>query len=680
MLWAASLALVMATGALAVVIGPLSASAGLVPAAFSVIFATVGAVVESWRPGHLVGRLYLVIGLLAGVQGLGDQYVAATRRLPAAALLGWVSSWIWLAWSGVGLTLLLLTFPTGRLPGPRWRLVGWLALAGAVAAAVGFALTPGPLPSYPGVANPLGIAGAQAALGALIGVGNLLTGVALLAAAGSVVVRFRRSRGDERQQLKWFTYAGTVAAVGISAAAASQVVLHRPVGWPLAAAIVVGLAGIGAATAVAVVSYRLYDIDLLINRTLVYAAVTTVLLLVYLGLSATATALLGGRGRPEVALFGAAVVAVLFAPVRAHAQRRVNRLLYGQRDEPYTVVAELGRRLGATLTPEQVLPTIVDTVATALRLSDVAVILDHGGAAVPVASRGRPGPHSEAFALTYQGAAIGELRCGRSGEPLTTADRVLLEALARQAGVAAHAVRLTTELQRSRERLVTSVEEERRRLRRELHDALGPQLAGLTLGIETARQRLADDPSTDALLAELGRQAEDAVSDVRRLAHGLRPPTLDELGLAAALHQLAQQTTRTAGIHVQVHVPDPLPALPAAVEVATYRISAEALNNTVQHAAAHTCDLTISLDPAADALLVEVCDDGCGLAPDHPAGVGLSSMRERAAELGGPCDIDAMPQGGTRVRARLPYRPAGEPPPPIRPHRAPSVKLPAGRP
>jgi signal transduction histidine kinase len=167
---------------------------------------------------------------------------------------------------------------------------------------------------------------------------------------------------------------------------------------------------------------------------------------------------------------------------------------------------------------------------------------------------------------------------------------------------------------------------------------------------------------------------------VRRLAHGLRPPTLDELGLAAALHQLAQQTTRTAGIHVQVHVPDPLPALPAAVEVATYRISAEALNNTVQHAAAHTCDLTISLDPAADALLVEVCDDGCGLAPDHPAGVGLSSMRERAAELGGHCDIDAMPQGGTRVRARLPYRPAGEPPPPIRPHRAPSVKLPAGRP
>ncbi|HEX8132715.1 MAG TPA: sensor histidine kinase, partial [Actinomycetes bacterium] len=374
------------------------------------------------------------------------------------------------------------------------------------------------------------------------------------------------------------------------------------------------------------------------------------------------------------------VVAVLFAPVRAHAQGRVNRLLYGQRDEPYAVVAELGRRLGATLTPQQVLPTIVDTVATALRLSDVAVTLDHGGTAVPVASLGRPGPGSEAFALTYQGATIGELRCGRGGEPLTTADRVLLEALARQAGVAAHAVRLTAELQRSRERLVTSVEEERRRLRRELHDALGPQLAGLTLGIETARQRLADDPATDALLAELGRQAEDAVSDVRRLAHGLRPPALDELGLATALQQLAQQTSRTAGIHVQVHVPDPLPALPAAVEVATYRISAEALNNTVQHAAAHTCDLTISLDPGADALLVEVCDDGCGLAPDHPAGVGLSSMRERAAELGGHCNIDAVPQGGTRVRARLPYRPTTEPPPPPHPRRAPSVELPAGRP
>jgi signal transduction histidine kinase len=564
--------------------------------------------------------------------------------------------------------------------GPGWRLVGWLAVAGALAAAVGFALTPGPLPSYAGVANPFGVVGAQAALGALIGIGNLLYGVALVAAAGSVVVRFRRSHGDERQQLKWFAYAGTLAAAGVSAAAVYEVVLQRSVGWPLAAAIVVGIAGIAAATAVAIASYRLYDIDLLINRTLVYAAVTTVLLLVYLGLSATATALLGGRGRPGVALLGAAVVAVLFAPLRAHAQRRVNRLLYGQRDEPYTVVAELGRRLEATLTTEDVLPTIVDTVATALRLSDVVIMLDHGGTAVPVASRGRPGPGSEAFALTYQGAKIGELRCGRSGEALTTADRVVLEALARQAGVAAHAVRLTAELQRSRERLVTSVEEERRRLRRELHDALGPQLAGLTLGIETARQRLADDPATDALLAELGRQAEDAVGDVRRLAHGLRPPALDELGLAAALHQLAQQATRTAGVQVQVHVPEALPALPAAVEVAAYRISAEALTNTVQHAAAHTCDLTVSVDPAANALLVEVRDDGRGLAPDRPPGVGLGSMRERAAELGGRCDVATLPQGGTRVRARLPYRPAAQPPPPADPHRAPTVELPAGRP
>jgi signal transduction histidine kinase len=236
-------------------------------------------------------------------------------------------------------------------------------------------------------------------------------------------------------------------------------------------------------------------------------------------------------------------------------------------------------------------------------------------------------------------------------------------------------VRLTAELQRSRERLVSSVEEERRRLRRELHDALGPQLAGLTLGIETARQRLAD-----ALLAELGQQAEDAVGDVRRLAHGLRPPALDELGLAAALQQLAQRTTRAAGIDMQVHVPDTLPALPAAVEVAAYRIAAEALTNTVQHAAAHTCDLTVSVDPGANAVLVEVCDDGCGLTPDRPAGVGLGSMRERAAELGGRCDIDATPHGGTRVRATLPHRPAVEPPEHPRPRLTPSAELPAGRP
>ena len=152
------------------------------------------------------------------------------------------------------------------------------------------------------------------------------------------------------------------------------------------------------------------------------------------------------------------------------------------------------------------------------------------------------------------------------------------------------------------------------------------------------------------------------------------------LGLAAALHQLAQQATRTAGVQVQVHVPEALPALPAAVEVAAYRISAEALTNTVQHAAAHTCDLTVSVDPAANALLVEVRDDGRGLAPDRPPGVGLGSMRERAAELGGRCDVATLPQGGTRVRARLPYRPVAQPPPPADPHRAPTLELPAGRP
>jgi signal transduction histidine kinase len=244
-------------------------------------------------------------------------------------------------------------------------------------------------------------------------------------------------------------------------------------------------------------------------------------------------------------------------------------------------------------------------------------------------------------------------RAGRA-RAFTPAEQRLLADIAHQAGVAAHAVRLTADLQRSRERLVSALEEERRRLRRDLHDGLGPQLASQTLTLTAARQLLQQRPAeADALLAEAIKHAQAAVSDIRQVVYDLRPPALDDLGLAGALHaQVAQ--FEASGIRFTLSVPETLPPLPAAVEVACYRIAQEALTNVVKHAHAQNCALSLTLAAEADTLMLEVVDDGGGLPAERPAGVGLNSMRERAAELGGQCSIEPRPGGGTRVLARLP--------------------------
>ena len=239
----------------------------------------------------------------------------------------------------------------------------------------------------------------------------------------------------------------------------------------------------------------------------------------------------------------------------------------------------------------------------------------------------------------------------RAGETFSPSDHRLLADLARQAGVAAHAVRLTAELQRARERLVAAREEERRRLRRDLHDGLGPQLASQTLTLSAARKLLRRDPdAAETLLADATAHAQSAITDIRRLVYALRPPALDDLGLVAALREQAAQY-QASGVRIAIDAPERLPSLPAAVEVACYRIAQEALTNVVRHAEARTCRVALAV---GDALCLEVRDDGRGLPPNHCAGVGLTSMRERAEELGGSCTIEPAPGGGTCVRARLP--------------------------
>jgi signal transduction histidine kinase len=364
-----------------------------------------------------------------------------------------------------------------------------------------------------------------------------------------------------------------------------------------------------------------------------------------------------------VSLIATGVVAVLFAPLRDRLQRVVNRLLYGERDDPYAALSRLGQRLEAALTPEAVLPTVVRTVKEALRLPYAAVEIRRNGSFEVAAETGGPVGDTASLPLLYGGEPVGRLVLGRRpGEAdFTPADRRLLEDLARQVGVAVHATRLTEEalrlsadLQKSRERLVSAREEERRRLRRDLHDGLGPQLASLTMKAEAARDLLESAPDrSSALLEEITTQAQEAVTDVRRLVYGLRPPALDDLGLLGALQAQATHTEHN-GLRVTVEVPEELPSLPAAVEVAVYRIAQEALTNAARHAAAQSCTVRIVPDKRANVLRLEVTDDGRGILEDRSAGVGLASMRERAEELGGTCEIEALSSGGTSVRAILP--------------------------
>jgi signal transduction histidine kinase len=317
-----------------------------------------------------------------------------------------------------------------------------------------------------------------------------------------------------------------------------------------------------------------------------------------------------------------------------------------------------------TLSAYSVLPTIVETVAQALKLPYAAIAFGTGTASCQPVVAASYGKASEQQALmrvplVYRQEQVGELWLAPRGptEDFTPADQRLLHDLARQVGVAVHAVKLTADLQRSRERLVLAREEERRRLRRDLHDGLGPRLAGLLLKLETARNRLAHDSLAGTLLSDLIIQTQEAVSDIRRLVYALRPPALDELGLIPALQEqvLLYSDQGPNAIHISLEAPESLPCLPAAVEVAVFRIVQEALTNVVRHSHASRCTVRMTLHEHERLLELEIEDNGRGLAPGQSAGVGLASMRERAEELGGTCEVKQAPTGGTCVCVRLPF-------------------------
>jgi signal transduction histidine kinase len=631
----------------------------------TVTFALVGALVASRHPRNPIGWMCSTVAVLTGLTLFAFGYRMAGQSsdvtLPGIEFARWLDLWLWIPATILPVTLLLLLFPDGRLPSARWRPIGWAAGLGIAAYTLSVALHPRP-PIEPNPApNPFGIPGAGGVLDLLGIVANILIAAGIGCSVAALVVRFRRSRGTEHEQLKWLAYAGVMAILVITAMYAWYATRpDDPMVFELMLiADTAALTAIALAAGIAILRHRLYDIDLVINRTLVYGALTAAVVGVYLLVVGALGVLLQARGSLVLSLLGVGLVAIVVQPVRDRLQRAVNRLMYGERDDPYAVLSRLGQRLEATFAPEAVLPTIVETVAQALKLPYVAVTLMQDEAYTTVAEHGRVVGELIRLPLTYQGETVGALIVGqRAGETFSPADRRLLDDLARQAGVAAHAVRLTANLQRSRERLVTTREEERRRLRRDLHDGLGSQLAALHLRADTLRTMIPHDPAAaEAVVVELRDEIRAAIADIRRLVYELRPPALDELGLAGAMRSLAAQYTSADGLRVVIDAPEPLPPLPAAVEVAAYRIAQEALTNVVRHARARTCMIRLTL---AEDLRLEIKDDGIGLPSQPHAGVGLRSMRERAAELGGTCAAETALDGGAQVLVRLPLPPARE--------------------
>jgi signal transduction histidine kinase len=469
------------------------------------------------------------------------------------------------------------------------------------------------------------------------------------------VSRYRQGASDlQRQQLKWIALALAAYTVMPLSGLIAQLLNDGldPHGQMIVALISVlgvrlGALGFVLCLSFAVLRYRLWDVDLVLRRVLVYGALSAAVVALYALVVGMVGMLFLRPEQPLVGFVGAVAVALLFQPLRSGLQRLVNRTIYGQRDQPDLVLAELGRQLESALSPELLVGRIEGTIRETLRLPTVAIRLAEAGSAPSI------DPRLVALPLSYQGHSIGQLLVApRPGESeLTDRDRRLLEDLARQAGVALHAAGVTAELQRARERLVSTREEERRRLRRDLHDGLGPALAALVAQADAARDLVATQPERSAVLLEaIADQAEAATVDIRQLVYGLRPPALDDLGLLGAIRtQLAAYNE--GDIQLTLCAPEALPHLPAAVEVAAYRIVQEAVTNVVRHAQARQCTIRIAV---ASELLVEVVDDGKGIGQATQAGVGLRSMRERAEELVGRLELAQTSGGGTTVRAVLP--------------------------
>jgi signal transduction histidine kinase len=629
----------------------------------------VGFVLASRRPANRMGWLFLAAGLTLGLEAFMTPYGLHALRvapgsLPAGRLVAWFSSWIWVTQIAL-LSFLLMLFPTGRLRSRRWLPAAWFVGAVYTFAVVALLVRATrdweePFASFSHGLNP-------GVLHALL----ILVPATLVVSVAAVVIRFVLSTGDERLQLKWFA----AAALLVVAAMIPGIVTNSVV-----AGVIENLAFLFlyTAIAIAVLKHRLYDIDIVISKAVLYGSLAVFITAVYAGLVVGVGTLAGNRRSPLLAALAAAVVAVAFQPVRQWAGRLANRVVYGRRATPYQVLSDFARRIGGAYADEDVLPQMAHIVADGTGAERVVVWLRVDDDLRPVAASGGspPAAPSQVEALpvadgrampsvpgadlsvpvVHQGELLGAIsvRMPRD-EPLRPAGEQLVTDVASQAGLVLSNVGLIEDLRASRQRLVAAQDETRRRLERNIHDGAQQDLVALGIKLRLAGMTVDEDPAeAKQMIGQLQTEAAGALENLRDLARGIYPPLLADLGLAAALNGQANKSP----VPVTVDA-DGIGRFGQDTEAAVYFCCLEALQNIVKYA--HATQARICLQAQNGTLRFTVSDDGIGYDARHtPMGSGLRNMSDRLAALGGRLEVRSAPREGTTITAELPGVPGSD--------------------
>jgi signal transduction histidine kinase len=635
--------------------------------------ATVGALAASRQPGNATGWIFLAIGICAGIAFASSEYADYALRtrpgsLPGAAYAAWLSDWIWALLIALPITFLPLLFPDGRLPSRRWRPFAWICGGFIGFAITVFILDPGRV-GPTGVTNPFGVETVRPVAAFLDGPGYAVVLVLGVISVASLILRYRRADGAQRQQLKWFVFGVAVLAMyfvldGILTALGIETgrLVDTVVSAVAFLALPVG-AGIG------MLRYRLYDVDVVINRTVLFGLLAAFITAVYVGIVVGVGTLVGQRGNLFLSIVATALIALAFQPVRLRARHFANRLVYGKRATPYEVLSTFSDQLGGAYSTVEILPRMARMIGEATGAERSRVWIRVGGelrpAAVwpaeatlgtPLRSAGDKLPafpeEERAFPVRHQGALLGALSVATSRrETLDPTQESLLSDLAGQAGLILRNVQLIEEVRASRQRLVTAQDEERRRLERNIHDGAQQQLVALAVKLRLARTLAGKDADrAQSLLDELQRETQETLENLRDLARGIYPPLLADQGLAAALEAQA----RKVPFPVRVE-PNGVGRYPADAEATAYFCVLEALQNAAKYAQASRA--VVRLAEADSRLVFSVSDDGAGFDVHRiTGGTGLQNMADRVEAVGGSLEVSSAPGRGTTVTGRIPVR------------------------